>query len=180
MSKSLFSLFVILAIVSILSPNLVLAQNCKPDNSRADKITKKQVDEWSSVLYAPSVFNLSLMDINIKIAASIVRMGDVNKIALVVIRTQKTINATNVDTYKGAKGNEFYFGFKDGTPIKFVADEVSNKSEVVGEIGVNTVILFSAIKDEDLKSIKDALTAKPIDGVRAIIENGITVEQSVK
>ncbi|MEA3427314.1 MAG: hypothetical protein U9R46_13805 [Bacteroidota bacterium] len=180
MSKPVFPLLIIMVLASSLSTYSAMAQNCKPDNSRLDKITKEQLDEWSSVLYAPGIFNNTLMNSNVKIAASIIRMGNVNKVALVVIRTQKTVNATNVDQYKGAKGNEFYFGVKDGTPVKFVADEVSNKSEVVGEIGVNTVILFSVIKDEDLKSMKEALTAKPIDGVRVTIENGITIEQSVK
>ncbi len=180
MSKSISHIFTLLLIVSSLSTHHASAQNCKPDNSRKDKITKQQLDEWSSVLYAPGMFNNTLLNSNVKIAASIIRMNDVNKVAIVIIRTQKTVNATNVDQYKGAKGNEFYFGFKDGTPVKFVTDEVSNKSEVVGEIGVNTVILFSAIKDEDLKTMKDALTAKLIDGVRVTIENGITIEQSVK
>ncbi|MCK9404711.1 MAG: hypothetical protein M0Q26_15060 [Chitinophagaceae bacterium] len=180
MSKSIFRGLIILLIASSLTTHNVLAQNCKPDNSRLDKITKQQLDEWSSVLYAPGIFNNAMKNSNVKIAASIIRMGDINKIALVIIRTQEKINTTTVDQYRGAKGNEFYFGFKDGTPIKFVVDEVTNKSDVVGDIGVNSIILFSAIKDEDLKTIKEGLTAKSIDAVRATLENGITVEQSVK
>lgn len=170
----------ICVLLTCFSVSVVSAQNCKPDNSKLDKITKQRLDEWSSVLYAPNMLNLSLNSSNVKYAASILRMGDINKLAIVLIRTQDKETSPNVQQYKAVKGNEFYFGIKDGTPLKLTADEVSVTSDVVGGIVVNKIILFSYVKDEDLKTLKDLLTVKPIDAIRVLLENGVVLEQSVK
>ncbi len=160
--------------------SVIVAQNCKPDLSKLDKITKQQHDEWFSFIYTPGFLNNALNNSNVKIGASILREGDVNKISVILIRTQEKQNTANVQQYKAVKGTIFYFGLKDGSPLKLVADEVNNFTDVVGEIGVHRITLYSYIKDEDLKTMLDQLTTKTIEAVRVILENDITIEQSVK
>ena len=83
---------------------------------------------------------------------------------------------------KGVKGDEFYFGMKDGDPLKFIATEVTNQTKMNNFSGkiVTTVSLLSEVKNEDLPVLKDALTGKIIDAIRIKLENGVIVEQSVK
>lgn len=167
-------------LISCFSHFLSLAQNCKPDYSTLDKITKEQNDTWSSLLFSPNFGQRMMQNSNESIYASIIRSGNINKIAVVLIRTQEEKNASNVTQYKAVKGNVFYFGVMNGSSLKFITDEVSNTSDVYGSIGVNTYTLYSYIKDESLNALKDSLTAKPIDAVRILLEDGITIDQSVK
>ena len=160
-----------------------LAQKCKPDDSRMDKIEKKQVDIWSCELYetsfAGSVFNSSEVSINFSIG----RMDNTNFVRVELQKQEESKEKAEFESaLKGTKGNEFSFGMKNGDPLKFVAADVTNetkKNSFYNKL-VTTVVLSSEIKNEDLLALKDALTTKPIDAVRIKLENDLKIEKKVK
>jgi hypothetical protein len=84
---------------------------------------------------------------------------------------------------RGAQGNTFYFGFKNGPPLSFVVSEVGNnakvKQELFGAKGVTTVILSAVVSDSDMASMRDALTSKQIDAVRIVLAGNDGIEKNV-
>lgn len=159
------------------------AQKCKPDYSKLDKIEKKQIDAWSCELYETSLMSAALASTSsVSITFSIGRMDTSNFVQLQLQKQEESVtNAVLESTLKGAKGNEFYFGLKDGDPLKFTASEATNKTKANGLSGklVTTVTLSYEIKSEDIQKIKDALTGKVADAVRVKLENGLIIDQTV-
>ena len=160
-------------------------QKCKPDYSQLDKIEKKQVDVWSAELYETS-FGASLTKTStVGITFSIGRQDTLNFVHLTLQKQEESVqNALFESSLKAAKGNEFYFGLKDGDPLKFIAVEVSNKTQTktIGLTAklITTVTLTSEIKSEDFQKIKDALTGKNIDAIRVKLEGDFVIDQNVK
>ena len=182
-SKSFSAILLGTFILFISLPFNTWAQKCKPDYSKLDKIEKKQVDAWTAELYETSFGGSMLRTSQISITFSIGRMDTANFIQLQLQKQEESAqNAAFESSLRGAKGNEFYLGIKDGDPLKFVADEVTNQTKANGFSGklVTTVVLSSNIKNEDLKALKDALTSKSIDATRIKLQNDVVIDQSVK
>lgn len=159
----------------------VAAQNCKPDFSGKDKMTKVEVAEWSQNLYQTGFLASALLTSSeINITAAIQRKGDSNLMIIVLSKQEENVARAVVESpYRAEKGNEFLFGFKEGgTPLTFVAVDVSNNisADMFGKLNTR-VILTAKIKDEDLRALKDSLAGKQIDVVRVAVANPI--EKSV-
>jgi len=159
------------------------SQKCKPDYSKLDKIEKKQIDVWNAELYETPLMKTALLTTSsVSITFSIGRMDTVNGIMITLQKQEESAaRAVLESSLKGAKGNEFYLGLKDGEPLKFIASDAINetKATTMGKL-VTTVQLSCEFKSEDLQNIKDALTGKIIDAVRVKLENGVIINQDVK
>lgn len=159
------------------------AQNCKPDYSKMDKIEKQQIDAWQSELFTTSFGKSLVGSSQIVIFFSIARMGDLNFVQLQLRKDEGSEKKALIESgLRGAKGNEFHFGLKDGPPLKFVATEVTNETKLnsFSNKWVTTVVLSSEVKNEDLQKVKDALTNKPIDATRILLENDLRLEETIK
>jgi hypothetical protein len=178
-SSIMFGIFILL----IFSTSQARAQKCKPDYSKKDKIEKKQIDAWSCELFETSLGASLFKTSEIRITFSVGRMDTSNFIQLQLQKQEESVqNAIFESTLKGAKGNEFYLGMKDGDPLKFTAEEVTNQTKMNSFLGklVTTVVLSCEVKAGDLQAMKDALTNKIVDATRIKLENGLIIEQSVK
>ena len=169
--------------VGCFSTSQTWAQNCKPDNSGRDNISKQQIDRWYQALFSTG-FGSSLMNTSqISIVAIVGRYGTVNSISVQIQKQEESKqNATFESEYHAVKGNQFYFGLKNGEPLPFVATEVSNETKVggllVGKL-VTTVILSATVPDKDLATLRHALTRKQIDAVRILLAGGVRIEKPV-
>jgi hypothetical protein len=177
--KMLFAIF----ILYLSHFSTVIAQNCKPDFSQKDKIENKQIDGWYAKLYETSFGSSMLKTSDVDIDGFIGREGNSNFVELHLIKRERSDeNAVLESQFKGAKGDEFAFGLKDGDPLKFAVTDVNNsttREKLTGNL-ITTVILTSEVKDEDIRVLKEALTTKPITAVRIKLENDLTIEKSVK
>ncbi|HVT84099.1 MAG TPA: hypothetical protein VHD35_02810 [Chitinophagaceae bacterium] len=162
----------------------VIAQNCKPDLSQKDKIENKQIDAWVCKLYETPLMAAALTRTSsVSITCAIGRMDNSNFIQLQLQKEEESVtNAVLESSLRGAKGDEFYFGMKDGDPLKFIASEATNETKTNGISAklVTTVTLTSEINSNDLQKIKDAFTGKSVDAVRVKLENGLVINQNIK
>ena len=183
-TTSFNNILLVTFLITFFSSSNVAGQKCKPDYSKLDKIEKKQIDVWSSELYETPLMKAALLTTSsVSITFSIGRMDTSNGIQITLQKQEESVaRAVLESSLKGAKGNEFYFGLKDGEPLKFIASEATNETKASGLSGklITTVTLSCEIKSEDLQSIKDALTGKLIDAVRVKLENGLIINQNVK
>lgn len=160
------------------------AQNCKPDVSREDKISKERIDIWAQVLFSTS-FGSSLMSTSeVSVTATIGRYGTINAVNLELQkREESATNAAFESAFRGAVGKPFYFGFKNGDPAAFVVTEVGNDAKVQQGLfaakGVTTVILSAVLDDKELASLRDALTTQQIDAIRMVLAGDVRIEKSV-
>jgi hypothetical protein len=160
------------------------AQNCKPDVSREDKISKQRIDIWTQVLFSTS-FGGSLMSTSeVGITATVGRYGTVNAVNLQIQKKEESAtNAAFESAYRAAVGKPFYFGFKNGDPVAFVVTEVNNEAKVQQGLfaakGVTTVVLSAVVQDKDLARLRDALTSRQIDAVRMVLTGDVRIEKSV-
>jgi hypothetical protein len=165
------------------SPSHAPAQSCKPDSSGKDSISKQQVDRWYQSLYSTG-FGSSLMNTSqISIVAIVGRYGTANSISIQIQKQEESKqNATFESEYHAVKGNQFYFGLRNGEPLAFVATEVSNQTKaggvLVGKM-ITTVILAATVQDKDLAALRDALTRKQIDAVRIILAGDVQIQKAV-
>jgi hypothetical protein len=162
------------------------AQNCKPDSSMQDKISKQQVDNWFQTVSKSGV----------AITVIIGRQASSNFIGIQIDKQEAaaTSNGQFQSPFRAEKGNQFYFGLKNGDPLTFVSTAVSNEAKVSGSVmagftGKNLytkVVLIALVQDKDLAALREAFTKKQIDGIRIVlagdvlIQNAIAEKESVK
>ncbi|MFM2225492.1 MAG: hypothetical protein RJA07_1694 [Bacteroidota bacterium] len=164
-------------------PLLTNGQDCKPDYSKVDKITKTQNVVWKfDEFYHVTLGDAFVDPEKIFLNLSIGRYGSVNAISLTIVKEEDSKNkATFESAYHAVKGNQFVLGTKGGTPLVFTADEVNNESKVSDVFGlVTTVTLSSYIKTEDLEKIKSVLTTSPIDAVRVALSGGVNIQKNIR
>jgi len=180
--KSLPAASLLLALFASV-PTVALAQNCKPDASSKDRITKEVVNEWVQNLYQTGMMaQMTVTSSEVNVFATIARSGTVNSVNIVLTKQESNANRALVESaFKAEKGNKFLFGFKDGAPVTFTADEVRNNTsaDMFGKLNTK-VVLIAHVKDADLSAMKASLTSQPIDAVRVMLANDLTIEQSVK
>lgn len=175
---------VISVLVCCFSSSEAWAQNCKPDVSREDKISKERIDVWAQVLFSTS-FGSSLMSTSeVGITATIGRYGSLNAVNLQIQkREESATNAQFESAYRAAVGKPFYFGFKNGDPLAFVVTEVGNEAKVQQGLfaakGVTTVVLSAVLPDNELATLRDALTTRQIDAIRMVLAGDLRIEKSV-
>ena len=98
-----------------------------------------------------------------------------------------TSNTQFQSPLRAEKGNQFYFGLKNGEPLTFVAANVSNNAKVSGSFmagltGKNlytTIHLIADVQDKELATLRDALTRKQIDAVRIVLAGNLGIDKSV-
>lgn len=160
------------------------AQNCNPDMSREDKISKQKIDVWVQSLFSTG-FGSSLMNTSeVGITATVGRYGIFNAINLQIQKSEESAtNAAFESAYRAAVGKSFYFGFKSGDPVAFVVTDVSNDARVRQGLfsakGVTTVVLSAVVSDQELAKLRNALTSRQIDAVRMELADDIGIEKSV-
>ena len=173
-------LVTVIALAVVLSDPLA-AQNCKPDASTKDKITKVQIDEWAQSLYQTGILASALTSSSeVNITGSISRVGDVTFMNIILAKQESNVARAVLESqYHAEKGNQFLFGFKEGgTPLTFTADQVSNNTsaDIFGKLNTR-VILSAIIKDENLRAFRDSIAGRHIDAVRVSVATAI--EKSV-
>ena len=175
---------VIYALLWCFSSSQAWAQNCKPDVSREDKISKERIDIWTQVLFSTSVVGRLWSTSDVAITATVGRYGSRNAVNLQIQkREESATNAAFESAYRAAVGKPFYFGFKNGDPVAFVVTNVSNQAKVEqglgGAKGVTTVVLAAVVRDKDLAKLRDAITSRQIDSVRIALAGDVGIEKSV-
>jgi hypothetical protein len=164
------------------------AQNCKPDMSVQDKISKEQRNVWLQKLFATSVLGSLNSSSEVTVVGTIGRYGSTNALNVQLQKEEKSIqNAAFESSLRAVEGNQFFFGFKDGKPLSFTATSVGNETKAPnsvlagfsGKQLVTTVVLSAQLSDVDLGLIKDTLTKNVIDSVRIGLAGGVTIEKSV-
>lgn len=160
-----------------------LAQNCKPNYSGKDAISKQQVDQWSQSLFSTGFGSSLISTSQISIVAIVGRYGEINSISLQIQKQEESKqNATFESEYRAVKGNQFFFGIKNGEPLSFVATEVSNQTKAGGLITgklITTVVLSATISNKDIAIVRDALSQKQIDSIRIILAGDLRIEKTV-
>jgi hypothetical protein len=176
-------IFATLLLVCVFSFTTVLAQDCKPDSSGKDTISKQQIDQWYQTLYATSFGGSMMGTSEVSIIAIVGSYGAKNSISLQIQKQEESKqNATFESALRGAKGNQFSFGIKNGEGLSFVATEVSNQTKagglLVGKL-ITTVVLSATISGKDLAALRDALTHKQIDAVRIVLAGDLQIQKTV-
>lgn len=174
----------IFMLVCCFSSSQAWAQDCKPNVSREDKITKERIDVWTQSLFSTS-FGSSLMSTSeISVFATVGRYGTLNAVNIEIQKREESgTNAAFESAYRGAVGKQFYFGFKNGEPVAFVVTEVGNEAKVQQGLfsakGVTTVVLSAVVQDNELATLRDALTSRQIDSFRIVLTGDVRIEKSV-
>jgi hypothetical protein len=101
----------------------------------------------------------------ISVFATVGRYGTLNAINIEIQkREESATNAAFESACRGAVGKQFYFGFKNGDPVAFVVTEVGNEAKVQQGLfsakGVTTVVLSAVVQDNELATLRDALTSR--------------------
>jgi len=146
------------ALMFCLSSSQAWAQTCKPDISTQDKISKQQVDIWLQTVSRSGV----------AITVFVGRRTATGAQVGVVIEKQEAALTTNTDfqsALHAVKGNQFYFGLKNGEPLMFAASGVSNEARVSGSFmagftgkGLVTVVqMWAFVENKDLAALREAL-----------------------
>ena len=183
MRQNLISTYIFM-LVCCFSSSQAWAQDCKPNVSREDKITKERIDIWTQSLFSTS-FGSSLMNTSeISVFATVGRYGTLNAVNIEIQkREESATNAAFESAYRGAVGKQFYFGFKNGDPVAFVVTEVGNEAKVQQGLfsakGVTTVVLSAVVQDNELATLRDALTSRQIDSFRIVLSGDVRIEKSV-
>jgi hypothetical protein len=171
------------ASMALISAAAGLSQSCKPDASSRDKITKEVVNEWVQNLYQTGMMaQMTVTTSEVDIFATIARIGSSNTINIVLTKQESNANRALVESaFRAEKGNKFLLGFKDGAPLIFTADNVGNgtSADMFGKLNTK-VVLVAHVSDADLSAMRTALTAQPVDAVRIMLSNDLTIEKSVK
>ena len=163
-----------------LSPH-AWAQNCKPDASETDKLTKEKYDLYAQVLSSKG----GLMSTsNTSIMALAWRQANVNYIQLRVQKSeQSAVNAAFESATRGAIGKPFYFGFKTGDPVAFEVTSVDSVAGVAQGLfaatGVTATIFRAAVSDKALAALREVLVSRQIDAVRIELAGDGRIEVSV-
>jgi hypothetical protein len=160
------------------------AQTCKPDMSKEDKITKERIDVWTHVLFSTGFASNLLSSSTGNITATVGRYGTLNAINLQIEKRERSAtNAVLESARRGAVGQSFYLGFKDGEPLGLTVSSVNNQAVrgkgLSDDQIITTVVLSATLDDERMATLRSALTSKAIDAVRMSLAGDLKVEESV-
>lgn len=166
----------------------VWAQNCKPDVSTQDQISKEQREVWTQRLFSTSFMGSLNSSSEVIVTGTVGRYGALNAVNIQLQKEEKSLqNAAFESSLRAVKGNQFFFGLKDGPPLSFSATSVSNETKAPtsvlagfsGKQLVTTVVLSAVLSDRDVLALRDALTKKQIDSVRILLAGDVRIDKSV-
>jgi hypothetical protein len=165
------------------------ADSFKADVSRVAKLTKEQQDIWVQKVGGTG-FGASLMGSkDMAVSVTIGRYGGFNAVNVEILKEEASAASASFDSsLRAVKGNQFFFGFKEGgEPLTFVATDVGNETKVRNDVldfgngkVVTSVVLSSALTDDALEGMREALTKKHIDAIRVMLAGDLRVEYSLE
>lgn len=159
--------------------------NCKPDVSQVDKISKEKVEAYSQPLFATSFMGSMWKAQETYITMLFVHSGNNYRIELVVQKKEGSEERAVFESqYRAAVGRPIQFGFKDGKPLEIMVTDVRNNSQMTGFLSdskrvTTTVTLAAPLRDEDLPSVREALTTGQVDAVRVQLAGGVEILKTV-
>ncbi len=166
--------------------NSLFAQKCKPDYAAKDKMTREQIESWNQKVYEPGMGSRMLTTTDYYLTISIGHKGELYAITVTLTRADESIAKSLLETqYQASKGDIFMFGFADGEPISFTANEASTIVNVQPAIGnvpaklITTITLQKTMSLEEILVFKDRLTTQKVQAVRVNLSN-VKFEPEVK
>lgn len=170
--------------VALVAPTPATAQNCRPDLSKLDSISREKIEVWAQDLYTTSFGAAVVGTSETSVVGTVGRYGTVNVVTIQLQHKEESAEKAAFDArMRGAKGLPILFGFASGEPVKLVVTEVTNAARVQQGLfaakGVTTVILSAAVEDHELLRLKDALTTRPITAVRIMLGGDQMIEKRV-
>lgn len=156
---------------------------CAPAVSTVSKTSKKEITLWLQGIFSTGTGARMLTQTGKDISVVFGLYEGMNIINLEVKIDEKTyIDKTFRTEYIAAKGNEFTLGFAGGETLRFIANDVANKTEkdYMGDRMKTTVTLSATVPAQTMASMRTLLTTKPIDGVRIVLSGPVgLIEETV-
>ena len=173
----------IVPLLLLASASAVQAQNCKPDASGLDRISKKQFDVWTESLFktgfAASVAGTS----EVTVFLSVIRLGSENGVQITIIKKEENRTKAELESsWRAAKGNKIELGFKDAEGLTFVVSGATNETKAAGVINpglVTTMSLWTQIPDNELAKLRSVLTGRQLDAYRVTLVGDVTLGNTV-
>jgi len=164
------------------TPSSALAQDCRPNKSGPDPITRQQVDIWWQVISSTGILKQALLDDDFSITATIGRYGLANAVNLELKKEIESLaKAAFESKYHAVKGNQFWCGLKDGPSLAFTATEVGNETHAGPFSGriVTTLVLSARLTNAQLAAMKEVLIGKTIAAVRIRLAGDLQIDKTV-
>lgn len=164
-------------------------ENCKPDISRVDKITKRAQEVWTQKVGGTGFGDSLMGSTDMAVFVTIGRYGNANAVNVEILKEEASAaNASFDSALRAVKGNQFFLGFAEGgEPLTFVATDVGNETKVRSDVldfgkgkVVTTVVLSTSVSDETLAALRPVLITKRIDAIRVLLAGDLRVEYSLK
>lgn len=159
------------------TPYLTSADPCKPDFSAQDRITKKQIVQWSQALSSSGLMNNLLTGEDITFNVVIRRGSDKNYIWFIVQKVEESVTRAAFESqFRATKGDKINFGFKNGEPVTLIVTEVINEAKVVSGIFAGKLNMkcgwAAEISDKEMGLMREVLTTKQIDAYSISTSSG--------
>lgn len=177
-----FAVFMVLGCAS--APPLPFVEHgaCTPDIMGSGKVSKLPTVLWNKNIHSTSFVSRGLNQTGKDIVVIFGKYENMNIVNISIQIDEKSkINPQFVSGYRAQKGDTFSFGFTNGTPLKFVAGDVSNVTQpnYMKDMPSTTVVLSATVDNRDLATISD-LAKKQIDSVRIELSGAVRlIEESV-
>ena len=173
--------------LALAAPCLGAAQNCKPNVSGKDRVTKAQSDVWAQDVSSTGFMSQVVLEkANVNLNVAIARIGEFTIVQLTLTKEEdqnKVARAVLESQYRAEEGNQIVLGFKEGgTPLTFVASRATSETAVKGLLTpklVTTVVLVAQIKDDELSALRDAIGARQFDVIRVSLSSQ-TIDKEMK
>ena len=159
------------------------AQNCKPDGSGIDRISKKQFDVWTEPVFQTGFAAAVAGTSEVTVFLSVGRLGSDSGVQITIIKKEENRTKAELESsWRAAKGNKIELGFKDVEGLTFVVSDVTNETKAAGIISpglVTTMSLWAQVSDNELAKLRGVLTGKQLDGYRVTLVGDVTLSNAV-
>lgn len=175
----------ILFAVSIIAPICVYAgkNDCAPNQTSKDKITKESFEIWSEKLASSSSFKSATNGkSDFLYYIYFYKSSNGNKgIGINISQTSPYAKELFGEDVKFNKGDKLLFGWEVGEPLELVISKTESKRNVYTgtQTVVNSYNLVTVINDEDIQKLKDYFLNDHIIGLRIISNSDNVIETEV-
>jgi hypothetical protein len=165
------------------SASAAQAQNCKPDGSGLDRISKKQFDVWTEPLFRTGFAASVVGTGQVTVFLSVGRLGSESGVQVTIIKKEENRTKAELESsWRAAKGNKIELGFKDAEGLTFVVSDVTNETRAAGVISpalVTTMSLWAQVPDNELAKLRGVLTGRQLDSYRVTLIGDVTISNAV-
>jgi hypothetical protein len=165
------------------SASAAQAQNCKPDGSGLDTISKKQFDVWTESLFQTGFAASVVGTGQVTVLLSVGRLGSESGVQVNIMKKEENRAKAELESsWRAAKGNKIELGFKDAEGLTFVVTEVANETKAAGVISpglVTRMSLWAQVPDNELAKLRGVLTGKQLDAYRVTLVGDVTISNAV-